>query len=278
MRHERTTLTTQDGLALFAQTWLPDGKPEAILIFAHGQAEHSNRYSHFGEALANAGYALHMADLRGHGQSPGKRGHVMRFAEYWTDFQAMLDYAQKLAPDRPQFFGGHSLGGLIALSYALRRTPTGYKGVVVSAPWLRLVFNPPAWKTALGHILSGVIPGLTLGNELNPIWLSHDPDVVAAYAADPLVHGLISTRAYTEITATAAHTLAHAGEWRLPILFLNGKDDPILGCRSAEEFIGGVATEDCRLIIYEDMFHEVFNEIAHKQVFRDVIAWLETHT
>lgn len=276
MRHGRTTLTTEDGLELFAQTWLPDDKPKGVMAFCHGQSDHSGRFEHVGQALTDAGYALHMADLRGHGKSPGKRGHIERFEDYAVDFQAMLDYARKIARGKPQFFGGHSLGGVIALYHALQNPPN-CNGVVVSAPWLRLTFNPPAWKVALGRMMSGVMPALTMSNELDPAWLSHDQDIVDSYADDPLVHGLISARAYTEITAAAKRTLAHACDLQAPTLLVNGKADPIIGCLGAEEFAGKAGFGDCRLIAYEGMLHEVFNEIERKRVLDDVIAWLNAH-
>jgi alpha-beta hydrolase superfamily lysophospholipase len=263
-------------LELFAQTWLPDDKPKAVLAFAHGQSDHSGRYEHVGQALADAGYALHMADLRGHGHSPGERGHIMSFEDYLADFQAMLDYAHKVAPGKPQFFGGHSMGSTIALYHALQN-PSGYSGIVASAPWLRLGFKPPAWKVALGRAISGIIPGLTMGNELDPAWLSHDVEIVEAYANDPLVHRVITARAYTEITGTGEHILAHAGEIQVPLLVVNGREDPIFGYHVSEEFIEQVQIEDRKIIIYEGMFHEVFNEIEHKQVLRDVIAWMDAH-
>jgi acylglycerol lipase len=276
MRHERTTLTTQDGLELFAQTWLPDDRPQAVLAFVHGQSDHSGRYASLGEALTDAGYALHMADLRGHGLSPGERGHIKHFSDYLTDFQAMLNYARKLAPDKPQFFGGHSLGSTIALAYALQNPPD-YMGVIASGTWLKLAFAPPAWKITLGRVMSGIMPGLTMGNELDPVWLTHDKEIVEAYASDPLVHGVISARAYTEITAAAEHVLAHAGDLRLPLLIIQGKDDPIIGCRGSEELAEKVSIEDCQLIVYEGMLHEVLNEIERKRVVGDVISWLDAH-
>jgi acylglycerol lipase len=276
MRHGRTTLTTQDGLELFAQTWLPDDRPKAALTFVHGQSDHSDRFAHVGQALTDAGYALHMADLRGHGHSPGKHGHIAHFADYLTDFQAMLDYARKIAVDKPQFFGGHSLGATIALDYALQNPPD-YAGVVASGPWLRLALDPPAWKVALGRIMSGVMPGLTMGNELDPVWLTHDQAVVDAYASDPLVHRVISARAYTEITGAAEYVLAHGGDLRLPVLVIQGKDDPIIACRGAEEFAEKLRVEDHEIIVYEGMLHEVLNEIEHKKVLRDMIAWLDAH-
>ena len=56
-------------------------------------------------------------DLRGHGRSEGRRGHVSRFENYYLD----LESARALGNDNlPSFMLGHSLGGLLVLDYASR--------------------------------------------------------------------------------------------------------------------------------------------------------------
>src|SRR5215212_8633628 len=45
--------------------------PKAIVVIAHGFAEHSGRYDHVGTALAGAGFAAWALDHAGHGLSKG---------------------------------------------------------------------------------------------------------------------------------------------------------------------------------------------------------------
>src|SRR5689334_24321408 len=103
MRTNEDQVITADGLTLVTKTWLPDGTMKAMVPFCHGGGEHSGRYQHVGEAFTAAGYGLHMADLRGHGKSPGKRGHVMKWDDYRSDYRAIMEGARKIAPDTKQF-------------------------------------------------------------------------------------------------------------------------------------------------------------------------------
>src|SRR4030066_1789487 len=62
---------------IFFQSWLPADKPSAIMILIHGFGEHSSRYgTHFAEFYTNSNIGIFTFDLPGHGNTPGKRGHI----------------------------------------------------------------------------------------------------------------------------------------------------------------------------------------------------------
>ncbi|GAB4467840.1 MAG: alpha/beta hydrolase [Anaerolineae bacterium] len=276
MRHNEGQVQTADGVSLYSQSWLPDGEMKAVVAFSHGQAEHSGRYDHVGRALAGAGYGLVMADLRGHGRSPGIRGHVMRWQEYLYDYDAVITAARQIAPQVPLFIGGHSMGGLIALSKAVS-APPACQGVVVSGAALRLAFDPPAWKVAVGRLLSSFLPSLTLSTGLDANGLSHDRTVVDAYVSDPLVHDRVSTRGYTEIMAAQAATLAGAAKLTLPLLILHGGADSIAHPEGSREFYQRAGSTDKILKVYEGLYHEILNEYEKEAILGDILTWLDAH-
>lgn len=76
MQHFEFGWQTEDGLQLYAQGWQPDTEPRGVICLVHGLGEHSGRYAHLAAFLNQAGYALLTFDLRGHGKSEGRRGHV----------------------------------------------------------------------------------------------------------------------------------------------------------------------------------------------------------
>lgn len=276
MHHLVGEIRTEDGVRLYSQTWLPTGEPRAMLAFSHGAAEHTDRYAHVGEALTDAGYGLHMADLRGHGNSEGKRGHVMSFADYREDFAAIVQSAWDVAPEAPYFIGGHSLGGLIALNAALDR-PLGARGVAVSSPVLKLNFEPPGWKVLMGSIMSFILPGLSVSNELDPTGLSRDEAVVQAYRDDPRIFTTITARGYTEMMTAQQETMANAARLEMPLLIMHGAADPIASPAASQEFYERASSADKTYKPYEGMYHEIFNEIGNEQVLADLIAWMDAH-
>lgn len=278
MRRLTGQIQTSDGLTLQTRSWMPEGDPKGMIALVHGQAEHSQRYDHVGVALTDAGYGLHMADLRGHGHSPGARGHIMAWNEYHCDAATIMQQARDMAPDAAHFLAGHSLGGLIALSVAVDNPP-GYAGVVTSAPALRVAFEPPAWKATVGRLLSGLLPELSMSNELNTSDLSHEQAIVAAYEADPLVHGKVTARFFAEFMAAGESTLAAASNLRLPLLIQHGSADAIASTAASREFYENAGAEDKTIKIYDGLFHEIYNEKEPDRsgVLADLIAWLDAH-
>ena len=86
------------GERLHLQAWLPAGPdleappaPTAVIAVVHGYGDHGGRYAWFGEDMAARGYAVYVYDLRGHGQSSGRRGQVKRFDDYLDDTAVFLD-------------------------------------------------------------------------------------------------------------------------------------------------------------------------------------------
>ncbi len=276
MKHHTSTIETTDGLRLYAQSWLPDGEPKAIVVFSHGIGEHSGRYAHIGQALADHGCGLCMGDLRGHGQSTGKRGHINSWCDYRDDFTAIYDVARAAYPGIPMFAGGHSLGGLIALNIGIT-APGDYAGIVASSAGLGLAFVPPQWKVSLAKTLSNLTPALAMSNEINPDWLSRDKAVVEAYRSDPLVHDRITARCFVEFTKAQAETLAGAGNLTLPLYLIGGENDQLTSTKAIEEFYTAAGSIDKTLKIYEGLYHEVFNEPERAAVIGDLLAWLDQH-
>lgn len=134
-------------------------------------------------------------DLIGHGKSAGARGHVLSFSEYTESVDMLLDEAEKLFPDVPVFVYGHSMGGNIVLHHAFVTT-RNIKGYIVTSPWIKLAFEPPAWKVALGKTVKSIFPALLQPTGLDASLISHDEEVVEKYKNDKLVHGKISASGF----------------------------------------------------------------------------------
>ena len=135
----------------------------------------------------DAGYALFGFDLRGHGKSGGQRGHTPSMEAWMDDIARLTDEAATRFTGKPRFLYGHSLGGLLVLTYSLRRKPS-LAGVIASSPGLRPIFPIPAAKLAIVRIASTLRPTLPIASGLEPDGISRDPEIIHTYIADPLVH------------------------------------------------------------------------------------------
>lgn len=273
------TTKAADGISLYYEAWVP-AQPRALILLAHGMWEHMGRYGHVVARLAGEGFAVFAMDHRGHGRSGGPRGHVDRFDRYLDDFQRLQQMAvSKMGQNLPVIALGHSFGGLLVLRYAIGHQDT-LRGVVASAPALLMAWEPPLWKQFVGKALSNIIPTMTLPNELDATMLSRDPNIVNSYKSDPLVHDLISTRAYTEISNAMGSTLGDATKLRIPFLIVHGDDDRLNSLEGSRQFYERSTITDKKLLVMPGVRHELFNEPEpdRSRVLDEIVAWLHAHT
>jgi lysophospholipase len=266
---------TRDGLSLRFRAWQPAG-PRALLLVLHGLAEHSGRYLHVGARFAGAGYAVYALDHRGHGQSPGPRVHVARFDEFLEDVDALRNVAEAQHPGRPIVLVGHSQGGLVALRYVLTR-PAGLAGAILSSPLLGVHPSSRASPglVILARVLSVLWPSVLLPNHVDASRLSHDPEVVRAYGEDPLVSHRVSPRWFTSAMLAIRHAHERAPQLALPLLLMVSGADRLVDAEASLRFAAHAPRDKLELVVWEGLYHEMFNEPERETVFARMEAWLE---
>lgn len=276
IKEQTGTLTTKDGLDLFYRKVLVEN-PRAGVVFAHGLGEHSGRYGHLAERLFSMSVSFWAVDHRGHGKSGGPRGHVLQFDQYLQDLEMIVDMARKeLDEGKKLFLVGHSMGGLIALRFAIQHG-NRIDGVVASSPALGMVVDVPVWKETLGKVMSNAWPGLTMNNELQLDKISKDEEVVRDYKNDPLVHTKVSARWFTEFVSSMERANTLVGTIRMPVLMQVAGDDYLVHAPSSKNFFEKLAAEDKTLHYYDGYYHEVYHapEPDRVRVLDDFAAWLE---
>lgn len=229
----------------------------------HGLAEHAGRYGHVADALVAAGFAVTLVELRGHGHSGGRRGHVDRWSDYVADVRAAV------ATLRPGFtLLAHSMGGLVSLDAV--RDGLAPSRMALSDPLLGVAVKLPGWKIAAARVLSRLVPTLPMKNEIDPTALSRDLSVGQAYLADPLVFQVATPRWYTEMTKALARVHA-VGRWTVPMAMYVAEKDTVTDPAANRAF---AARFELPLTVYPDHRHELFNEIGKEAVLADVVGWL----
>src|SRR5262249_41530017 len=157
-QHRTGQLEGSKALTLYWQAWLPEEAPKAVVVLAHGLAEHSGRYAHVAEHLVAHGYAVYALDHRGHGRSQGRRAQVGRMDYAVHDLDRFAAQVRSDQPGKALFLLGHSMGGGIALAYALRYQDE-LRGLVLSGPAVLFEGVSPLQARAV-RILSTLTPGL----------------------------------------------------------------------------------------------------------------------
>jgi len=267
-------LSLAPGMQLALRDW-PLAEPaaaKALVLIVHGLGEHSGRYEHVARKLHSWGYAVRSFDLWGHGLSDGDRGSMRDEHAMLDDLAAVVDATRRaMVSGQSLVLLGHSLGGLLAARFvSLRMRPID--ALVLSSPALDPGLN--AFQKLLLSTLPGIAPNLRVGNGLQVQYLSHDPAVVTAYQADPLVHDRICARLGLFIAQAGRAVLATAPQWSTPTLLLFAGQDKLVSPQGSRDFLKLVPSTIVQSLCFDDLYHEIFNEADASRVFAALQQWL----
>jgi alpha-beta hydrolase superfamily lysophospholipase len=145
--------------------------------------------------------------------------------------------------------------------------------LVLSSPALDPGLN--ALQKVLLATLPSIAPNLRVGNGLQVQYLSHDPAVVAAYQADPLVHDRICARLALFIAQAGRAVLATAPQWNTPTLVLFAGQDKLVSPQGSRDFLKLAPGAMVQSLCFDDLYHEIFNEADASPVFAALQQWLQ---
>ena len=264
------------GRRIFWQSWSPAGdqRSRAAVVIAHGYAEHSGRYEFVAQRLTHAGYTAFALDHHGHGRSEGRRAQIV-LADAVADLDQLVSVVTGDGVAVPAFLLGHSLGGAIALRYALAHQRR-LTGMVLTGPLAAI--DEPAALTPLVKVLARIAPGLPV-TKLDTSLVSRDPAVLESYRTDPLVyHRPVPAVTAYEMLVHVKTLAEEAPAITLPTLLLYGGADGLCPVRGAEMLSARLGSTDLTTRSYEGLFHEILNEPERATVIRDIVRWLDAHT
>ena len=260
------------GLSLYYHGWEAED-PRAAILLVHGLAEHGGRYSDFGRRMAGFGLSVYALDLRGHGLSDGRRGHADRFEVLLQDLDRFRREIEGITDDLPLFVLGHSMGGLIVARYVEEYEPR-FVGAIITSPWLATGMAIPRWKIVAAGILNKMLPAIPMDAGIDAKYLSHDPVVVSRYKDDPLVHGKITPRLFSEASMAMGLVMQRSERVRVPILFLLAGDDRIVDTRKSEAFARSLKISDVTIRVLQDYYHEVLNDYDRNIALHAIRDWV----
>jgi len=275
MKKKSYFIKSKDGSNLMYYSWLPNKKINVAIGIIHGLGEHSNRYDDFAEYFCKKGFGVYSIDLRGHGKSEGKRGHINNFKKLIDDSEEMFINIRKENLNVPMVMFGHSLGGCIALNYLCENQSKEIDLAIISSPWLRTVLEPPKFILYIQKILVGLFPSLTLNNRLDPYDLSKDTDIVKKYIEEPLVHNKISLKMFSEVNKAIDKIENESEKINIPVLLVHGKKDNIISFKGTEKVSKKI--NNSKLTLYEGLYHEPHNDLEKNEILADYTSFIKNN-
>jgi alpha-beta hydrolase superfamily lysophospholipase len=272
-----------DGTRLVQRTWpAAAGTTDAgALLLVHGLGEHARRYDHVAAAIAALGIEVRGYDQRGFGRSDGPRATLPHSDALLDDaalmYGRLADERRARGDDRPPFILGHSMGGCV-----VARAVTGGwirpRGMVLSSP--ALMPRVSRVDRVAARVGDRLTPNLRVPNRLPMGLVSHDPDVVAAIAADAEMHDRVTPRLVTFMLSAGLQAIEDAARCEVPTLLQIAGTDRFVDPAGAERFHArlpaGVGTRQR----YDALYHEIYNErpADRATVLDDLVAWLRARS
>ena len=221
------------------------------LIVIHGGSEGAKAWAGNMVGLCE-NYTVYIPDLPGFGLSQPMKGdyYIPELIEFVNDFAHKLEL-------KNFHLMGHSLGGGIALSYALKFPHRIKKLVLVSslflgreiALWIRFLANPTVCRF-IGKATLAIFKGIKwlVKALLVPIEF-----VVPVSATSVYLGSYITT--LREQTTVLAHRFA---ELMMPTLVIWGAKDPIVPVKQA--YAAAELIPDCQVKVFADCGHSVYRD------------------
>jgi alpha-beta hydrolase superfamily lysophospholipase len=305
--------SNRQGIRLFTEQWIPTGKPlKGLVQIAHGMRESTGYYREFCGALTKAGYGVLTHDARGHGQTAGaQRSEEFRknageigengIGQMVDDLAELTDWISKQNPGVPVYLLGHSMGSVLARLYVsqygdklgglIYSGTTGPADPVEIAALLNVAEEET--KKLGRHAAAAETPKQLFGHfndRIHPVktgyeYMSRDEEMVRQAIESP--YAAIAYRCGFYIDFIRAMQVMDRHEKidlipkKLPILSVSGDMDPFgdygKGIKELFSLYHLHGIENTSFTLYKGGRHEMLREINRREVFADIIRWLDAN-
>jgi alpha-beta hydrolase superfamily lysophospholipase len=302
MLHQAFWLNSTDATPLYVNRWYSEQPPKALLMVAHGMAEHSGRYARLAEALVAQGFEVYAHDQRGHGKT-AEHGLLGHYADSngWNlvvnDLACLNHHMRQQHPLAPIFLLSHSMGSYIAQAYLMQHS-SSLQGAILSGSnyqpvalyragqWLARVERwrqgPQSFSALLEFVSFGSFNKAFKPNRTAFDWLSRDPAEVDKYVNDPLCGFRCSNQLWHDLLGglqqiTPLENLAQIDS-SLPLLVIGGACDPVSDGKRQHDLANALkaaGNAHVQVKLYPEARHELLNESNRDEVTTFIIDWLQ---
>ena len=291
-------ISDQDSLELDCLLIKPNKEIKAIVEIAHGMNEHKERYIDFMKFLAKNGYASFIHDHRGHGKSIKNNNDLGYFYEdnasyVVEDLHQINEYLKNKFKDKKIILFGHSMGSMIVRKYISKYAHTIDGLIVCGSPSknnasklglkvVKLLKSIKGERYRSEFVKKLMFGGFDKkGSEPNS-WVCHNKEILKLYNEDELCKYTYTLNGFENIIRLMIDIynpkIYNRNNLDLPIYFIAGNDDPVIKSKKdfneAINFLKKIGYHNIDNTLYDDMSHEILNEINNNLVYDDILNWL----
>ena len=267
------TITASDGINLFVRDHSVRNSTKVILL-VHGLGEHSGRYINLMQDFNDKNISVFTFDIRGHGESGGKRGHSPSYEQLMRDIEYLIEHVSNKISNQKYILYGHSMGGNLVINYSLRKDDR-IDGIIATSPCIKPAIEPSTIKLYMAKLFQKLIPGLTLNNGLEIDGISRNLQVVEDYINDPLNHDQISVQLALDIIRSGIYALENSRDIAAPMLVFHGRKDRLTSYDSSVALVEN-SGPNVKFVGFEDAYHEIHNEPEKGELLRNIFDWINS--
>jgi len=263
---------TEDGTELPYRSWLPKGKPKAVIVALHGFNDYSRAFEGTGDFFKSHGVAVFAYDQRGFGASPytGVWGGEENFT---SDLKRYVEVLAKRYPHTPVYVLGESMGGAVAISALADPAFPKVKGLILVAPavWGEGTMNPiyrgTLWMAAY------TFPYVTFTGSGLKIQATNNIPLLRRMSLDPLVLKHTRIDAIYGMVSLMDSAYDHVSFIHTPTLMLYGGRDQVIPKQPVES-----ARDHFSIPItyayYPNSYHMMLRDLQGEGVMLDILSWI----
>jgi len=307
MISSKDSFKSKDGKEIHFYQWSPDltGSIVGAVQIAHGMSEHAGRYAHFADELTKQGWIVYANDHRGHGLTAEGKENLGFFAYQGGWDLAVGDMAQLNELIRgqhsllPVYLFGHSMGSFLTRDF-IAHYGQHVNGAVICATgggsstfiettagcliarFISLLFGKKSPSRLVNALVFGPYNRKIKPKRTDFDWLSRDKGEVDKYMQDPFCGFICSAGFYHDlfkgVRKVSSKKHIQSTPSNLPILFVAGDADPVgkygKGVQWVVERYTKLKLNKVNAKYYKQARHELLNETNRKEVYSDIIQWL----
>ncbi len=270
----RLEFPAADGLSLHYKSWNTEGATRALVLLHRGH-EHADRWDSVIPGLTLPDTAIFAWEARGHGQSPGDRGHAPGFMQYVRDLDAFFQHLQKadgLVPEKTVVIA-HSVGGVVTAAWVHDFAPR-IAGLVLATPAFDVNLIVPGALSGI-RLMQKMNPRATIKSYVRGNWLTRDARAAAVYDADTHISKDISARVLTDLFDTGKRVISDAAVMDRPLLLFSAGADRVVKRGAIDKFYDNYGGEQKVHITLKEARHAIFHDLCRDEVCASIRRFAE---
>ena len=252
--------------------------PKAIICCLHGMYSESNESSHLAQRFFEEGFAVIAFDQEGHGKSGGPKGTILSLDTLANDtisfiVKAKLHYPQKT----PVFLMGLSMGGTVSVLVSMRR-PDCIDGMLLCAPSLAV---NPEFEPFLQKLVRclNFCCGCVRLTDIDSKLLCRNPESRNFFKENPYNYvGKINVKTAVAMIDGLEDLSSRFSQVCVPFILFQGNSDKIVDPRESKKFYEDCRSSDKEMVVYEEMYHDVYHEPEILDIIEKCVFWLNQRT